>query len=314
MREPQIVTSSPSSQAGTSRSLALLTLLGILWGSSYALAAVALRSIPPNTVVALRVGIATLVLLLFIAWRRSALPRDGATWRSFFVQGTLNPGVPWMLIAWGQQFVGSGLTGVINTLSPVIAVLVVAFWTRHEVITRAKVAGVLLGLTGVAVILGTSVLSGTHDDLLAEFAVLCGTVCFAASAIFGRRFGGLDPAVSATATLLCACAIVIPLSLAIDRPWTLAPSPSALAACLALAVFCTALGFLIYFRLLATIGSTGTTSVSYIRVGVAVLLGAVTLGEPITLKLAIGLACIVVGVVLITRSSTLRPLAERALG
>lgn len=302
----------------TPRSLAFLGLLGLLWGSSYALAAVALRSIPPNTVVALRVGLATLVLLTVLAWQHKTLPRDAATWRSFFVQGTLNPGVPWMLIAWGQQFVGSGLTGVINTLSPVIAVLVVAFWTKHEVITRTKVAGVLLGLAGVVVILGGSVLGGTHDDLLAEFAILCGTACFAASAIYGRRFSHLDPAVSATATLLCACAIVIPLSLAIDHPWTLTPAPSALTACIALAVFCTALGFLIYFRLLRTIGSTGTTSVSYIRVGVAVLLGAITLGEPITLKLAIGLACIVAGVVLITRSAANRSVtnpavAERAL-
>ncbi len=301
------------------RALALLTVLGVLWGSSYALAAIALRSIPPNTVVALRVGIATIVLLMVLAWQRKSLPREAATWRSFFVQGTLNPGVPWMLIAWGQQFVGSGLTGVINTLSPVIAVLVVAFWTRHEVITRTKIAGVLLGLAGVLVILGTSALSGTHEDLFAEFAILCGTACFAASAIYGRRFGHVDPSVSATATLLCACAIVIPLALVIDRPWTLTPAPSALAACVALALFCTALGFLIYFRLLRTIGSTGTTSVSYIRVGVAVLLGAVTLGEPITFKLALGLACIIAGVVLITRSGA-RPsatnpaAAERALG
>lgn len=300
--------------AGVRKSLALLGLLGLLWGSSYALAAVALRSLPPNTVVALRVSMAAIVLLMVLAWQRSALPHDAATWRAYFVQGAINPGVPWMLIAWGQQFVGSGLTGVINTLSPVIAVLVIAVWTRHEVITRSKVVGVLLGLLGVIVILGTSAMSGTHDELVAELAILCGTACFAASAIFGRRFNQTDPGISAAATLLAATTIVVPLALIIDRPWQLSPEPSALVACLVLALFCTALGFLIYFQLLRTIGSTGTTSVSYIRVGVAVLLGAITLGEPITPKLVIGLVCIVAGVVLITRSAVHQPLTERAIG
>ncbi len=292
-------------------------MLGSLWGSSYALAAIALRSLPPVTVVALRITLAAVVLLALLAWQRQTLPRDAPTWRSFAIQGAINPAVPWMLIAWGQQFVGSALTGVINTLLPLIAVLVIALWTRHEPITRNKVAGVLLGLLGVIVIVGTSAISGTHDELLAEAAILIGTACFASAAIYGRRFNHLPALVTAAATMCCASMIVLPLSLAIDRPWTLSPSPSALAACVVLAVFCTALGFLIYFRLLAAIGSTGTTSVSYIRVGVAVLLGALALGEPIGPKLMLGLGCIVLGVVLITRSAAPRPttsVVERGLG
>ena len=126
------------------------------------------------------------------------------------------------------------------------------------------------------------------------------TVCYAGAAIFGRSFKGLDPMAPAAGSMLCGAAILIPLSLVVDRPWTLAPSTTSLLALLALAVFSTALAFAIYFRLLHTLGSVGTTAQAYLRVPIGVAIGVVFLGETLTATAWIGLVCVVVGVAAMT--------------
>ena len=134
------------------------------------------------------------------------------------------------------------------------------------------------------------------EQLVAEIAIVAATICYAGAAIFSRGFKGLDPMAPAAGSLLCGAAILIPVSLVVDRPWLLAPSVSSVLALLALAVFSTALAFVIYFRLVLTLGSVGTTAQSYLRVPIGVALGVAFLGETLTPTAWSGLGCVVIGV------------------
>lgn len=276
--------------------LALLGLLALLWGSSYLLIKLALDGLPPFTLIAIRVAVAALLLLAVVRARGERLPADAATWRAFFVQAFFNSVGAWTVLAWGQQFVDSGLAGVLNSTSPLFVFLLTALWTRHEPITVRKATGALLGIAGVVLVLGLDVLAGIGRQVVAQLAILSGAFLYACAALNGRRFAALPPTITAACTMICAAACLIPASLVLDRPWLLRPPAGALAAALGLGVFCTALALLLYFRLLRTLGPIGVTSQSYLRCGISVLLGVVVLGEHVTGTLGLGLVAIVLGV------------------
>lgn len=276
--------------------LALLGLLALLWGSSYLLIKVALTGIPPFTLIAVRVAVAALLLLAVVRMRGERLPADGATWRALLVQAFLNSIGAWTVLAWGQQYVDSGLAGVLNSTSPLFVFVLTAAWTRHEPITARKTVGALLGLTGVVLLLGIDVLAGIGRQLLAQLAVLLGAFLYACAALNGRRFAALPPTVTATGTMACAAGVLVPACFLIDQPWRVHPTGISLAAALGLGVFCTGFALLLYFRLLRTLGPIGVTSQSYLRCGISVLLGVIVLGEHVTVTARFGLLAIVLGV------------------
>jgi drug/metabolite transporter (DMT)-like permease len=163
-----------------------------------------------------------------------------------------------------------------------------------------KLFGVLAGMAGICLIVGVQALDGLGEQFAAEIATVVATLCYAGGAIFSRGFKDLDPMAPAPGSLLCGAAILVPASLALDRPWTLAPSMNSTLALLGLAVFSTAFAFVIYFRLVLTLGSVGTTAQAYLRVPIGVALGVVFLGESLTSTAWIGLACVVIGVAAMT--------------
>jgi drug/metabolite transporter (DMT)-like permease len=134
----------------------------------------------------------------------------------------------------------------------------------------------------------------------AQIAVVAATICHAGAAIFGRGFRDLNPIAPAAGSLLCGAAILVPVSLLVDRPWTLAPSTGSMLALLGLAVFSTAFAFVIYFRLIQTLGSVGTTAQAYVRVPIGVATGVLFLGGTLTPTAWIGLGCVVIGVAAMT--------------
>jgi drug/metabolite transporter (DMT)-like permease len=172
--------------------------------------------------------------------------------------------------------------------------------TRHETLSARKLFGVVAGMVGICLIVGVQALAGLGVQLTAEIATVTATICYAGGAIFSRGFRDLDPMAPAAGSLLCGAAILVPASLVIDRPWTLAPSTGSLLALVGLAVFSTALAFVIYFRLITTLGSVGTTAQAYLRVPIGVALGVIFLGESLTSTAWIGLGCVVVGVAAMT--------------
>jgi drug/metabolite transporter (DMT)-like permease len=278
-----------------------LCFLAVLWGSSYTLIKVAVETIPPFTLVAGRVGIAALILGGVAWWRELAYPRQVGDWRILVLQAALLNAVPFSLISWGEQYLDSGLTAILNATPPLFVFALTWLWTRHEPATPRRLVGVLLGLGGVTLIIGTNALAGLGHRMLAELAVVMASVCYALAAINGRRLHHLAPLVTATGTMVCAFLLMAPLSLVADRPWLLAPSTTSVLAALVLAVCSTALATFVYFRLLATIGSIGTTSNSYLRAVVSVLLGVVLLGEQPTWQMIAGLG-LVVGAVTVVNS------------
>jgi drug/metabolite transporter (DMT)-like permease len=287
--------------------LLLLGLLALLWGSSYLLIRVALDGLPPVTLIALRVSLAAAVLLAVVRWQDHRLPRDLASWRALFVQSLLNATAAWTLLAWGQQYVDSGLAGVLNSTSPVFVFFITLLVTRHEALSPLKLAGALLGVAGVTLIIGTDVLGGLGRQVAAQLAVLLGAFLYGCAAVNGKRFGHMPPTVTAAAVMLCATAVLLPAALVIDRPWSLRPSALPLAAAAALAVFCTALALLLYFRLVRTLGSMGVASQAYLRAGVSVMLGILLLGESLRPAVGLGLLAVILGVAAINLPRRQRP-------
>lgn len=208
--------------------------------------------------------------------------------------------VPFTLIAWAEQTTDAALATILNSTSPVFAFLLTALVTHHEPVTGRKLTGVAAGLAGVGLIVGVQAFEGIGHELWAQTAIVAATICYAGAAIFGKRFCGLEPSIPAAGSMICGAALLVPLSFLVDRPWTLAPSADSILALIGLSLFSTALAFVIYFRLVQTIGSIGTTAQAYLRVPIGVAIGALSLGETLSPSAWIGFACVIAGVAAMT--------------
>lgn len=284
------------------KSFALVLLLALLWGGSYPLLKVAVDTIPPLTVVAIRSLLAGLVLLAVLGPRVKLLGElvSGGSLRALAIQSAFTCVIPWILIAWAIPSLDAGLAVILNSLSPIFIFLLTAFVTKHEPVTRRKGAGVALGLAGVVVIVGVDALAGVGTRTLAEIACVLGAFSYAVAGVIGVRFKGVTPLVPAAGTTLIAAAVLIPLALVFEQPWNLSPSRSSLVAVVAAAVFSTGLAMVIYFRLLATVGSIAMSSQAYLRILVGVGLGMAFLGETPTPHALVGLVLVIAGVVAMT--------------
>lgn len=291
--------SQPQHRAITSE-LGLLLLLATAWGASYTFLKIAVATLPPITLIAGRTLIAGLLLVVIMHCRGVKLPADAANWRRFLFQACLNSVIPWVMVAWGAQSLDAGVATILNSTAPIFTFILTVAVTRHEAVTSRKLIGVIAGMAGICLIVGAQALAGFGQQLIAQITCVAAAICYAGAAIFGRSFKGLDPMAPAAGSLLCGAAILIPLSLVVDRPWTLAPSMNSLLALLAIAVFSTALAFVIYFRLIQTLGSVGATAQAYLRVPIGVAFGVIFLGEQPSSTVWIGLACVVVGVAAMT--------------
>jgi drug/metabolite transporter (DMT)-like permease len=280
--------------------LALLVVLSTLWGGSYTFIKLGVATIPPITLIAARTVIAGLLLLVAMRLRGIGMPTDAATWRRFAFQAVLNSVIPWTLIAWGERHVDAALATILNSAGPIFTFLLTALVTRHEATTPRKLVGVVAGMAGICLIVGVDAVHEAGGGLLSQAAIVAATICYACAAIFGRGFKGLDPMAPAAGSLLAGAAMLIPASVVIEQPWTLSPSVSSLLALIALSVFSTAAAFAIYFRLIQTLGSVGTTAQAYLRVPIGVGISVVFLGEGLSRTAWIGLACVVFGVAAMT--------------
>jgi len=280
--------------------LALLLVLATLWGASYTFIRIGVATIPPITLIAARTAIASIVLLAVMRWRGVRFPRDAANWRRFLFQACLNSVIPWTLLAFGERTLEAGLATILNSTSPIFTVLLSLGVSPREPLTSRKLMGVLAGMAGICMIVGVQALVGFGQQLTAQMLTVLAAACYAGAAIFGRGFKDLDPIAPAAGSLICGAAILIPASLLIERPWALAPSTGSVLALIALAAFSTALAFVIYFRLIRTLGSVGTTAQAYLRVPVGVALGVVFLGERPNSTAWIGFACVIIGVAAMT--------------
>jgi drug/metabolite transporter (DMT)-like permease len=273
--------------------------LALLWGVSFLFSKVALAELPPFTLVLGRFGIAALALLLAARLGGHRIPRAPRVWASFFVLGALNSFIPFGLIAWGQVQLTSGLASILNATTPLFTALVAATAWGDERLTSNRLAGVLVGVAGVCVLIGPGVLGHLGAHTLAELAILGAAVSYAFAGTYGRRFRAMPPVVAVAGMMTTAALMALPIALVMDRPWTLDVGARTWGALLGLALLSTALGFVIYFRVLATAGATNVMLVTLLMPIVALLLGALVLGEPVTATALAGMALICAGLLAI---------------
>jgi len=279
----------------------LLVLLAVLWGGSFTLIKVAVADYPPATLAAVRILLGGALLTSLALAKGFALPTRTGRWGALWVQGLLQGALPFTLIGWGEQHIASGLAGVLNATVPLFAFMLSVFVVGSAPFVLTKFVGVLLGLAGVAGIAGLGSLAALGgSDFLAVMAVLGASASYACGAVFGHRFGDQPAVVTAAGSLLYGGLTMLPFSLAMDRPWTLAPGLEATLALLALAVLSTALASVVFFRLIRTLGPVTTTSNAYLRALVSVAFGVVFLAEPLSWSLLAASALIVAGVMLVT--------------
>jgi drug/metabolite transporter (DMT)-like permease len=288
------------SSARPALDLLLLLILSTLWGASYTFIRIGVTTIAPLTFIAARTLIAGSLLLIWMIAHRLPMPRDPLVWRRFAVQALLNSVIPFTLIAWAERSVEAGLATILNSASPIMTFLVTWLITRHERVTLRKLLGVVAGIAGICLVVGVSAFDGLGKQLVPQLAIVAATACYAGAAIYGRSFKGLAPVAPAAGSLIVGAIVLVPLSIVVDRPWTLHPSFASLMALGALAVFSTALAFVIYFRLVQTLGPVGTTAQAYLRVPIGVAIGAVLLGESLPPSAWLGLGCVVAGVIAMT--------------
>lgn len=276
----------------------LLVFLALLWGGSYFYIGVAIKALPPFSIVAVRVGLGALLLYAFIRLVGARLPTDIRIWRAFFVMGVLNNVVPFSLITWGQSHIESGLAAIFNATTPLFGVVIAHVFTADEKMTPARVTGLLIGFAGVIVMIGGDALRGFGVDLFADLALLLASVFYASSGIYGRRFSkmGVTPMITATGQITASTVILVPLALLFDRPWSLpTPSVAVWAALFGLAALSTSLAYVIYYRILATAGAVNLLLVTFLVPVSAIILGALVLHERLHANHFLGMALIGLG-------------------
>ena len=274
----------------------LLIVLSILWGGSFFLGKVALAELALFTLVLGRVAIAAIALNVIVVATGHRMPSSPRTWGQFLAMGALNNLIPFSLIFWGQTRIASGLASVLNATTPLWTVLLAHFATRDERLTRNRLAGVLFGVVGVAVMIGPSALQGLGSNLVAQLAVLGAALSYALAGIYGKRFKGIPPTVNAAGQVTCTTVLMIPIALLVDRPWQLpAPSLTTLGVLLALGLLSTAVAYVIYFRLLETAGATNLLLVTFLIPVTALLLGIAVLGESLDPRQLMGVILIGLG-------------------
>ncbi|MCW2308104.1 DMT family transporter [Rhodobium gokarnense] len=279
---------------------ALLCLLALVWGGSFFFAKIAVAEVPPLTVVACRVGLAAAALAIVLRALGNAMPRDLASWRNFAVMGFLNNALPFTLLFWAQITIASGLAAILNATTPLFTALFAQVLTADERLTAGKGLGILLGIAGVAVMIGVDVLENADGSVLAQLACVGAACSYGLASIWGRRFAGTPPMVTACGQLTASSALMIPVAFVLDRPWQLAaPSGGAVAALIALALVSSAFAYILYFRILKAAGSTNVSLVTLLVPVSAILLGAAFLGERLSGEEIAGMALIALGLMAI---------------
>lgn len=277
---------------------AMLVVLSIVWGGSFFFNGVAVRELPVFTIVVLRVGLAALVLLVVLRVRGENLPAGWPIWRTFLILGAINNALPFSLIVWGQQHIASGVASILNAATPLFTVVFAHLLTNDEKMNAGRLAGVIIGFGGVAVMIGGDAVQALGGNIVAQLACIAAAICYALGSIYGRRFRvlGVPPMTVATGQVMVSSVILAPMALLVEQPWSLAmPSMTVILAVAGLAVVSTALAYVLFFRILSTAGATNLALVTFLIPVSAIALGIMFLGEVLMPRHLVGMVLIGLG-------------------
>ncbi len=274
----------------------LIVTLSLLWGGSFLFGRILMLEWPPFTTVFLRVAFAAICLWAFLAATGRHFPRNPPLLAAILVMGLINNVIPFSLILIGQRDIGSGLASVVNAMTPIWTLIIANFATSDEKFTPNKFAGITLGFVGVAVLIGSDLIEGLTASAWAQAAVLGATISYGFAGVFGKRFRDHDPIAISTGQLTASSLIMLPLIFMIEDPFSISsPSSEMLISILGLAIACTAVAYVLYFKILASAGATNVSLVTFLVPVSAILLGVLWLGENLTASNLLGMVLILAG-------------------
>jgi drug/metabolite transporter (DMT)-like permease len=283
----------------TAREWGLLILLSILWGGAFFFAAVALKEFTHHGLAFFRVLVAAIALGAAGLLLRLPFPRGWAAWRGIAVLALFGTALPFTMLYWAQTQIASGLAAILNAMTPIFTLLVAHVYTRDEKLDSQRLLGVLAGVGGVAIIVGPSAVSQQESHILAEIAVLGAGLCYAIASVLGRRFAGQPPVTISFAQMVVGSLYLLPVMLLTGAPLRVeSPSLTALGSVLAIGLLCTALAFVIFFRILVRAGATNAVLVTLLVPVSAILLGVLVLGESLSTRQFGGLLLIAMGLLI----------------
>ena len=287
------------------RHLVMLLALAAIWGSSFMLIEIALRDLDPATLILLRLGSAALALAVYVPLAGMSFGALRPFVWPLALMGLLNTALPFYLITWGQQYIDSGLAAILNASAPLFTAVLAVAVDQGQRVTGLRLAGVIIGVGGIVALVGFEP-EGGDRAVLGSLAVVVASACYALGALYaGRRFAGSSPLLVAFGTLAWATLLTLPpgLAAASSFGW------ETLVSVLFLGVAATAVGYLLYFGLIAGAGASRAILVTYLVPSMALVYGAVFLDEQVSTLALLGLALVLAGVALGTRRA---PVASSA--
>ncbi|HEY9700513.1 MAG TPA: DMT family transporter [Trichocoleus sp.] len=273
----------------------LILLLSVIWGGSFFFIKIALADFQPLTIVWGRVTIAAILLTIWVYLSGQKMPRSAQLWREFSVMGLLNNLIPFCLIVWAETQIDSSLAAIVNATTPIFTVILANFLTQDEKLTLNRSIGIGLGICGVVVLVGFSVLRGLSLHDLGQFASLAASFSYGCASVYGRRFKTVPSLVTAAGTVTTASLLLLPIAFWVEKPWTVQPRLSAVAALIVLGLVCTGVAYFLYFSILGRVGATYVSLVTFLVPISALLLGILILGERLALNSIVGMALIFAG-------------------
>lgn len=279
----------------------MMIILAMLWGGSFFFYKVMIDGgLPVFLIVLLRVGLATLILNLWLVARRDFMPTSPRLWRDFIIMGLLSNTLPFSLIVFGEQRISSGLASILNATTPIFTMIIAHFLTTNEKLSGSKALGILLGIVGVAVLVGPTSLSDFHSgsmsNMIGKLSCLAASIIYAFSAIYGKRFRGMDPVKTATGQITASTFMLFPIVLIFEHPWTLPmPALHVWGAIIGISLFSTVFAYILFFRILASAGATNAQLVTFLIPICALLLSWGVLNETIKFQSILGMIIIGLG-------------------
>jgi len=276
--------------------MALLVVLGVIWGASFSAIKVAVATIGPMSIAAGRIALGAVIVLIALRVMGKVLPRDPRTLGLIALTALFNCALPFFLIAWGEQTVDSAVAALLMGTGPLLALALAHLTTNDEKLTTVKVVGALMGLAGVLWVVGPAALHAHAGTFWGQMAIVGAAAAYAVSGAIARRIHGVSNVSMTALVLVFATLITVPLSLAFEQPWTFTPSPESLLALAYLGTLPTAGAFLIRYFILKRAGYGFASMTSYVVTVSGVIWGALFLAEPITPVMLAALALVLGGV------------------
>lgn len=293
----------PENRPSDSRNYLMLAGLATIWGGSFLMIKLAVTEIPPVSIAAFRVVLAAILLTLYCRMARIPLPRKPGTWALILPVAVIGNAIPFTLIGWGEEVLDSGLAAILMGINPLVALVLAHLLTADEKMRPASLAGVIIGFTGLVILFGPEKILLLGEETIRQMAVAGAACCYAVASLLNKRLAGESFRAISAGVMIASSVILIPMSLIMDRPWTLTPGPQALLAVVALGVFATALGNIMLLSIIRNRGAAFFSQINYLVPVSGVIWGVVFLAERPAPSTLLALALILCGIALSRRRS-----------